>query len=223
MKKFAHQVPDFLENVPESFYGFFFHYYRAEVYRETQWRNRLDVTTNWAIVVSAALLTFAFTEERVPHHVILINFFVVWFFLYVESRRFRYYSVLKERTRLIERQLLAPIFSGEDIENTTKKVDFKNKLVQSFKEPHVVMSRLESIAWRLRRNYIFMFPLLFLVWLVKIQSYPKLAINIQQMFDNARVWFIPGEYVFSGFITAILATLTIAFYIPNASHNDDLP
>lgn len=222
MNKNAQSIPDFLGDIPESLYGFFYHYYRAEVYRETQWRNRLDVTTNWAIVVSAGLLTIAFTEERVPHHVILINFFIVWFFLYVESRRFRYYSVLKERTRLIEKRLLAPIFSGENPQ-PADDIDFKNKLVQSFKNPHVVMSRLESIAWRLRRNYIFMFPLLFLVWLVKIQSYPQVAVNMNQMFVNARVWFIPGEYVFFGFVTFVIFTLAIAFYIPNASHNDDLP
>ena len=74
-----------LVNLPESYYGFIYHYYRAEVYRETIWRNRLDNTTNWSIVVTGAILTFSFTNPVTPHSVILVNYLIVWFFLYIEK------------------------------------------------------------------------------------------------------------------------------------------
>lgn len=206
----------------EHYFGFIYHYYRAEVYRETNWRNRLDVTTNWSIVVTAAILSFAFTQESVPHTVILINFVMVWFFLYVESRRFRYFSLLRERTRLLEHNLLGPIFSGEQI-NLTKIAPWKQELIKSLRQPEVKMSRLESIAWRLRRNYLMLFPVLFLAWLTKLQLLPIHGKNIFEIFNSAQVWFIPGWLVFGLFLMSEIITLTIAFYIPQTSHDDDLP
>lgn len=207
--------------IPESYYGFIFHYYRAEVYRETNWRNRLDVTTNWSIIVTAAILSFVFTNAAVPHAVILINFLIVWFFLYTESRRFRYYTVLKQRTRILEKQLLAPIFAGSNTPFMEK--GWKDELIKSFRDPHVVMSRLESVAWRLRRTYIFIFPLLFLAWLAKIQTLPQPAYTFSDMLQNAKLWFVPGIAVFVFFVSAIIFTSAIALYIPHASHADDLP
>lgn len=207
--------------MPSSVYGFIFHYYRAEVYRETNWRNRLDNTTNWAIVVSAAILSYAFSEIQVPHTVILINFLMVWFFLYIESRRFRYYSMLRYRTRLMEKQLLAPIFMGSDQPFHEQK--WKQELAQSFTKPSIEISRLESIAWRLRRIYIVIFPVLFLAWLSKLRTTPLPALTLDQIFENARVGFVPGMVIFYAFLFSVFATIAIALYVPQASHHDDLP
>ncbi len=207
--------------VSTSLYGFIFHYYRAEVYRETNWRNRLDNTTNWSVITSAAILTFAFADNYVPHSVILINFLIVWFFLYIESRRFRYYSILRDRTRLIEKQLLGPVFLGETA--PLKEKEWQKQLADSFKSPHIGMSRLESVAWRMRRNYIIIFPILFLAWITKVFSYPQVALTLDDALNNARILFIPGKFVFYGFVIVILFTISLAFYIPQTSHHDDLP
>ena len=106
-------LTEHLENFPEAYYGFIYHYYRAEVYRETNWRNRLDTTTNWSIVVTAAMLSFVFSNPQAQPSIILIDYLLVWFFLYIESRRYRYYSLLRERTRIIEKQILPQIFLGK--------------------------------------------------------------------------------------------------------------
>lgn len=211
-----------LEPLSESYYGFIYHYYRAEVYRETNWRNRLDVTTNWAIVVTAAILSYVFTNQGVHHTLILLNFLIVWFFLYVESRRFRYYSLLKERTRLLEHELLSPIFSGEKL-STANLRQLREKLAKSLEKPQVVMSRVESVAWRLRRNYILLFPVLFLAWLAKVQTYPVPAETIYDVFYNAQVWFVPGTVVLVVFLTFVAMTISLALYLPVATHDDDLP
>jgi uncharacterized membrane protein len=43
------------------------HFYRAEVNRSNTWRQRLDVTTNWAVITTAAALTFAFGAPNNTH------------------------------------------------------------------------------------------------------------------------------------------------------------
>lgn len=212
-------MDDILGNIPESNYGFIFHYYRAEVYRETNWRNRLDTTTNWSIVTTAAILSFAFTNEAAPHSIILINYCLVCFYLYIESRRFRYYWLLRERTRTIEKQLLSAIFSGKN----NHKSDWGIKLAESFKNQKVSMSRLESIAWRFRRNYFFLFPLIIMSWIAKASSHPIPATTLDDFFYNAKVWVIPGSMVLSILLLSIAASVFIAFYIPRNRIHADLP
>ena len=38
------------------------HLYRGEVYRSTVWRNRLDATTNWAVVATGIALSVTFSS-----------------------------------------------------------------------------------------------------------------------------------------------------------------
>ncbi len=137
-----------MTTIPESEYGFLFHYYRAEVYRESNWRSRLDVTTNWAIVTTAAIISFAFGEPRVPHTIILVNYLLIWFFLYLEARRYRYYTMLRERTRALEKELFAPIFSGTNIKNLDVE-KWQHAVSDDLQKPHVHMSKAEAIAWRM--------------------------------------------------------------------------
>jgi len=47
--------------------------YRAEIQRANTWRNRLDTTTNWAILCASAAITFALSEPSRHHGVILFT------------------------------------------------------------------------------------------------------------------------------------------------------
>lgn len=210
-----------LENIPETYYGFIFHYYRAEVYRETNWRNRLDTTTNWSIVVTGAILTFAFTNEITPPSIILVNYFIVWFFLYIESRRFRYYWLLRERTRAIEKQLLTNIFLGKS--KKINKRTWKQIIADSFRSQKVSMSKLESIAWRFRRNYFFLLPLIFISWIARVSSFPYPVHTAWEFFENAGIWFFPGLFVFIILIMSIFIIGFISFYIPGKRIHADTP
>ena len=40
------------------------HFFRAEVHRANIWRQRLDTTTNWAVVTTGAAISFAFSEPQ---------------------------------------------------------------------------------------------------------------------------------------------------------------
>jgi len=210
-----------LGKLEEKYFPFIFHYYRAEVYRETVWRNRLDVTTNWSIVVTAAILSFAFSNPEISHAVIIIDYLVVIFFLYIEARRFRYYAILRERTKLLEKDLLSPIFS-----NTLDSPDLSNKmgrLSSSLERPTIDMSRVESISWRLRRNYLFILPLIYIVWIYRVASIPTPAFYQETLYANASVGFLPGIVIFTAMTVSIMLILFTAFYIPQKYGRDDLP
>ena len=206
--------------MPEKNYLFLVHYYRAEVYRETAWRTRLDVTTNWAIVVSAGMLSFVFGNPTISHSVILVDYLIVWFFLYIEARRFRYYTMVRDRVKVFEKRFLGPIFtSAKDLSTQDALNSIGDKLIN----PKVRMTRLESLSWRLRRNYIFIFPIIFVVWVYRVLSYPILARNTYEFMQNASVGFVPGILVFSFFVLTFFTAVLIAFYVSKRHKGDDLP
>lgn len=209
------------KGLPEKYFGFLFHYYRAEVYRETVWRNRLDVTTNWAIIVTAAILSFVFSNPQVSHVVVIINYVIVWFFLYIESRRFRYYGIVRDRARVFEKHILAPILKQKntDFMLIQNKLD---ELAESLERPIIKMSRLESLSWRLRRNYIFILPLIFLLWIYKIKFAATLQ-SVVDIYSVASIEFIPGWLVVSAMVGSLLFAVFLVFYLPKRYGGDDLP
>src|SRR4051794_26361745 len=89
------------------------HLYRGEVYRSTIWRTRLDNTTNWSIVTMGIALSTTFSSrEASPLPLILIGMLLA-VFLGLEARRYRYFNVWRARTRWLETNFYAPIFTGE--------------------------------------------------------------------------------------------------------------
>jgi uncharacterized membrane protein len=76
---------------PGEFNTAMIHFYRGEVQRSNTWRNRLDTTTNWAVITAGATLSFVFSSPTNPHFVIPINSILVAIFLLMEARRYRYY------------------------------------------------------------------------------------------------------------------------------------
>ncbi|MEM7235348.1 MAG: DUF2270 domain-containing protein, partial [Planctomycetota bacterium] len=40
------------------------HFYRGEVQRATDWRKRLDTTTNWAIIAMTATFSWSFASSE---------------------------------------------------------------------------------------------------------------------------------------------------------------
>ncbi|HSM70315.1 MAG TPA: DUF2270 domain-containing protein, partial [Anaerolineales bacterium] len=68
------------------------HFFRAEVSRANVWRQRLDTTTNWAVVSTGATLSIAFSQPTIHHSIIILNTLLVTWFLFIEARRYRYYE-----------------------------------------------------------------------------------------------------------------------------------
>ena len=53
------------------------HLYRAEMNRMSVWRQRLDVTSNWAVILATALTTFTLGSAEVPHYTLLLGLALV--------------------------------------------------------------------------------------------------------------------------------------------------
>src|SRR2546423_6262166 len=97
---------------PAEFNTAMVHFYRGEIQRSNTWRNRLDTTTNWAVITAGATLSFAFSSAGNPHFVIPINSILVAFFLFMEARRYRYYEIWSSRVPVIEPGFFAPLLTG---------------------------------------------------------------------------------------------------------------
>ncbi len=85
------------------------HFYRGEMGRIMVWRQRLDVTTNWAITSTTAIITIAFSTREVPHIIFFFNLAIVWVLLWIEARRYRFYDAFRARVRMLEAHFLVPM------------------------------------------------------------------------------------------------------------------
>lgn len=194
---------------PAEFNMAMVHFYRGEVTRANTWRNRLDTTTNWAVVTTGATLSFAFSLPTNPHFVILINTVLVGFFLFMEARRYRYYEIWSGRVRVLETgffmQMLSPDTAGD--ENRWAQL-----LVADLQEPRFNISEAEALGRRLRRNYLWMFMLLAASWNLKVYMHPYPSPDFADFLRKADIGMVPGEVVFMFGVFFNVGLLLFAYF-----------
>ena len=71
----------------KDYYTVMTHFYRGEIGRIMLWRQRLDVTTNWAIAATTAMLTYGLSHAEATHLVFAFANAIVLFLLLVEIGR----------------------------------------------------------------------------------------------------------------------------------------
>ena len=178
---------------PSEFNTAMIHFYRGEVQRSNTWRNRLDTTTNWAVITAGATLSFVFSSPSNPHFVIPINSILVAIFLLMEARRYRYYEIWSSRVRVLETgyfaHLLAPNVAPPD-------EAWAEHLAADLTTPHFTITEWEAVGRRLRRNYLWIFALLALSWNLKVYLHPLPARDFDAFIDRATVGIVPGWIVF---------------------------
>ena len=140
------------------------HLYRGEIDRATSWRSRLDQTTNWAVVLVAAILTWAFSSPDNPHYVLLIAMFGVVGFLLIEGHRFQEYDIWRQRVRLLQIQVFVPLITGRPPSDS----GWKGNLADSLESPSMTMSLSEAVGHRLRRTYLALLSILLAAWAARI-------------------------------------------------------
>jgi uncharacterized membrane protein len=178
---------------PSEFNTAMIHFYRGEIQRSNTWRNRLDTTTNWAVLTAGAALSLAFSSPGSPHFVIPIDSVLVAIFLMMEARRYRYYEIWSSRVRVLETgyfaQMLAP--DGAMLDEAWAK-----HLAADLITPHFTITTLEAVGRRLRRNYLWIFALLALSWNLKVYLHPLPARDFATFIDRATVGVVQGWFVF---------------------------
>ena len=162
------------------------------------WRQRLDVTTNWAITSSTAIITIAFSTREVPHIIFFFNLAIVAVLLWIESRRYRFYDAFRARIRMLEAHFLVPMVmeNRELLQGEWKKLVCEDLILPSFK-----ITKLEAIGRRLKRNYVFIFILILVAWLTKIFLHASAPINDVLSFYHAlSIGHIPSWVVAMVFV-----------------------
>ncbi len=176
---------------PSEFTTAMVHYYRAEIQRSNTWRNRLDATTNWAVVSTSAAITFSLSAPAHHHGVIILNTLLIALFLWIEARRYRYYELWSLRTRLMETDffaaMLVPPFSPQP--------DWAENLAQSLLHPQFPISMWEALGRRFRRNYSWMFLVLGLAWILKSYIHPNVAASWPEFVARSALGPLAGEIV----------------------------
>lgn len=150
------------------------HYYRAEMSRMNAWRSRLDLTTNWAITVVAAMLSVTLSTPSAHHGLVIFAMIIVVLLLGVEARRYRFFDVYRMRVRQFERHYFGQLFGPEP---QAGPEPWLLMLAQDLRHPKFRISYARAMGRRLRRNYIWMFLILLLAWLLKIAS-PELQSGV---------------------------------------------
>jgi uncharacterized membrane protein len=182
------------------------HFYRGELGRIMIWRQRLDVTTNWAILGSTALMTFGLGSKSHTPLVFLFANFLIFLLLNIEARRYRFYDAFRARVRMLEAHFIMPVMMREArlLQGDWKKVMAEDLLLPSFK-----ISRFQATLKRYRRNYVWIFLLVAGAWFVKIfVEFPE-SHSVRGFFDAMNRSQPLPPVVFWSLVTVCYLTLAV--------------
>lgn len=183
------------------------HFYRGELQRAMVWRERLDTTTNWAVLSMAGVLSYSFSSPDHDHVMILLSNLIMLFFLLIEARRYRYFEVYRARVRLIEENVLLPIINRE-LDSPMPK--WREMITRDLHSPKFKSTLMEAIAFRLRRNYLFIFILVFGAWCIKLSMHPTAAFSVHTAYERMSIGWIPSVVVLAYQCLFILALVALA-------------
>lgn len=185
------------------------HLYRGEVHRMKLWRERLDRTTNWAVLVIAALLTWAFSSPDNPHYIVLVGVATLSVFLTIEARRYRGYDIWRTRVRLLQENLWAEYL---DPESGAVDEGWRAQLAGDYRTPVLKITTEEALAHRLRRVYLPLFVVLLAAWLIRITAFSG-----DPWTRSAAIGVIPGVVVV-GVVAAFYGGAVLVAVRPRTWH-----
>ncbi len=191
------------------------HFFRAEVTRANAWRQRLDTTTNWAVVTTGAVISFAFTQAEFGHFVILLNLLLVTMFLVIETRRYRYYELWSTRVRLMETDFFAAML----VPPFHPSPDWAETLAENLLMPHFPISAWEAAGRRLRRNYLWIYGVIGIAWMAHLWLFPAPSSNWEEVIARAGIGLFAGEWVVFGGGLFFLGILFLALATVGLQHS----
>lgn len=202
---------------------FVIHLFRSESGREIALRERLDVTTNGAVVVTSGLISFSFTSPDVSHVILLANVLIVFVFLLIEARRYQVHASMRQRVRSMEKTYIAPLFNN--ITSPPTVIDYKPHidptLINSLLDHKPPINRFEAVAWRLRSIYIYLLGVTYIFWLNIILSNRTDQPLMDYINQQATVINIDGIIVFGVFTAVMLLALMLSLFVPRIDDYSD--
>ena len=202
------------------------HFYRGEIHRSTAWRHRLDLTTNWAVLTAAGMLSFAFSSSSHPHVVILLSNMIILAYLIIEARRYRYFEVYRARVRMLEENFLIPVVTRQ---LESPMVSWREMVAMDLDLPKYKTTFLEAVGFRLRRNFVFIFLILLGGWVVKLMLHgadeEQIVSSFGEIWQRMAVGSIPSWLVFATvliFYGTMFAFIWRSWHIHGAEPADEV-
>jgi uncharacterized membrane protein len=194
------------------------HFYRGELGRIMIWRQRLDVTTTWAITSTTSIITVAFSFQNIPHIVFFFNLAFVWMLLWIEARRYRFYDAFRGRVRMLESHFLVPMISQSRnlLDGEWRRLVCEDLILPSFK-----ISKLEAVARRLKRNYVFIFAIIMVAWTLKVFVHaPAPIASFRDFYSALSVHALPAWFACIVFFGTIVIVTALMIYVSRKSSEE---
>ena len=166
------------------------HLYRAETTRANTWRQRLDMTTNWAVLTTGVAISFALAgPESERHGVLVLMSILVTFFLLLEARRYRHYDIWQTRVHLLDSHFFAPLLEPD---GSPPSPMWRGLLAADLRRPQYHISFAEALGWRLRRNYVWLYVTYLIAWFIKVAIHPQAIDSLEAFVARAALGPVPG-------------------------------
>jgi uncharacterized membrane protein len=141
------------------------HLYRGEMNRLTVYRQRLDITTNWAITLVSAIMVI-YIHENIDLYFVFFPLIILIFLSFLEARRYRYFYTSARRVQMLEmgyfaRQIFCKKISPE-----------LNDLVDNLLVVNYLITLREAWIIRFYRNYIWLSYICLLMMTYKYLTIP---------------------------------------------------
>jgi uncharacterized membrane protein len=196
------------------------HLYRAEMHRMSVWRQRLDVTSNWAIILATALTTFTLGAPEIPHYTLLLGLALVFISIILEGRRYRHLHHSKWRLYLLESGFFANMLSPP--KSSDPSPDWSRLLAADLRHCHFSISWLTGMRLRLRRNYLLVIGFISAVWVTKLFIHPTRVTSLAEFYARLHVGdFIPSWLVAASALIFLVAAAVLGLTCPSAEQLED--
>lgn len=190
-------------------------FYRAAMARADTWRSRLDATTNWAVVTTAAVITFAYGGATAPHYMLLLALPFAAFFLLMETRRYQFFNLWQRRIRAVHRFVVVPALAPEEGPTDEEIRRGRSWIARELGNSVPYLGLAEAGGYRIRRTYGPLITLVILAWVAKLWMHPTPAGSVGELVARAGVGEIPGVWVCVGVGLFFLAVVALAVAAPS--------
>jgi len=184
------------------------HLYRAEIYRSTVWRTRLDSTTNWAVVTTGIALSATFSSAAASPLPMALVGLIVSMFLLLEARRYRYFNIWRARARLLETDFYTPMLRNEPV---LVNCHWSRLLADDYLHPRYHVSLARAAGRRLRRTYAWIFLIQAIAYYGKLALHPTPIRSVAELWARAAVGPIPGEVLVIAGLAFHLSWMVFAY------------
>jgi uncharacterized membrane protein len=152
------------------------------------------------------MLSITLASPSNDHGVLLFGMVLCLLLLIIESRRYRHFDVYRRRVRLLERNYYSRIFQRENVPDER----WVESMATDLRSPMFSMTTSEAISRRLRRNYIWIFLVLLIAWILKVFNIS--AVGHQwfsyELVSKAALGPVPGSFV-AGAVTLFYCLVTV--------------